>query len=120
MGKNLICNTGLNSLFTALALSNTKLKFIDLGYNLIDECVSRALHLLLTKNQTLKYLVLSDLHTTCKTTNEVMSLGRSFSANKALRMVDLKVVSQEFYEYLDSNVNHNRAAINKIEFRRDM
>ena len=48
-----------------------------------------------------------------------MSLGRSFSANKALRMVDLKEVPQEFYECLNSTVNHNRAAPNKIEFRRN-
>ena len=48
-----------------------------------------------------------------------MSLARSFAANKALRMVDLKDVSEEFYECLNSNVNRNRAVPNKIEFKRD-
>ena len=32
---NLICGTGLNSLFTALSITNRKLKFLDVSYNFI-------------------------------------------------------------------------------------
>ena len=47
---NLICNTGLNSLFTALAMSNDSLKFIDLAYNFMDISVLHALRLMLERN----------------------------------------------------------------------
>ena len=40
--------------------------------------------------------------------------------NKALRMVDLKEVPEEFYDCLNSTVNHDRADANKIEFKRDI
>ena len=59
---NLICNTGLNALFTALAMKNTTLKFIDLAYNFIDISVLHSLRLMLERNSTLKYLSLHDLH----------------------------------------------------------
>lgn len=50
LGWNLICNTGLNSLFTALAMSNTKLKFIDVAYNFMDISVMHSLRLMLERN----------------------------------------------------------------------
>ena len=59
---NLVCNLGLNSLFTALAMSNTKLKFIDIAYNFMDITVLHALRRMLEKNRTLKYLSINDLH----------------------------------------------------------
>ena len=59
---NLICNTGLNSIFTALAMSNTKLKFIDLAYNFMDISVLHTLRRFLERNSTLKYLSVNELH----------------------------------------------------------
>ena len=85
---NLICNTGLNSIFTALAMSNTKLKFIDLAYNFMDISVLHSLRRMLEKNRTLKYLSLNDLHRFNE--RAVESLAPSFAANSSLKMVDLK------------------------------
>lgn len=59
---NLVCNLGLNSVFTALAMSNSKLKFIDLAYNFMDITVLHSLRRMIEKNCTLKYLSLNDLH----------------------------------------------------------
>ena len=86
---NLICNTGLNSLFTSLAMStNTKLKFIDLAYNFMDINVLHSLRRMLERNTSLKYLSLNDLHRFNE--RAIESLAPSFSANQALKMVDLK------------------------------
>ena len=62
MAWNLICNTGLNSLFTALAMTNQKLKFLDISYNFIDINVMHNLRLMIERNCTLKYLSINDLH----------------------------------------------------------
>ena len=113
---NLICNTGLNSLFTALAMSNSKLKFIDLAYNFMDISVLHSLRRMLERNTTLKYLSLNDLHRFNE--RAVESLAPSFASNQALKMVDLKQVTREFYEYLTETVNGCRG-LNPIEFRRD-
>ena len=116
---NLICNTGLNSLFTALAMSNTKLKFIDLAYNFMDISVLHSLRRMLEKNRTLKYLSINDLHRFNE--RAIESLAPSFAANQSLKMVDLKQVTREFYEYLAEAVNGvgRRGAAGPIEFRRD-
>lgn len=117
---NLICNTGLNSLFTSLALSNTKLKFIDLAYNFMDISVLHALRRMLEKNTTLKYLSLNDLYRFNE--RAVESLAPSFAANKSLKMVDLKQVTREFYEYLTRAVNgpgRRSAGLDPIEFKHD-
>ena len=113
---NLICNTGLNSLFTALAMSNSKLKFIDLAYNFMDISVLHSLRRMLERNTTLKYLSLNDLHRFNE--RAVESLAPSFASNQALKMVDLKQVTREFYEYMTETVNGGRG-LNPIEFRRD-
>ena len=76
---NLICNTGLNSLFTALAMTNTKLKFIDLAYNFMDITVLHNLRRMLERNTTLKYLSLNDLHRFNE--RAVESLVPSFASN---------------------------------------
>lgn len=115
MAWNLICNTGLNSIFTALAMSNTKLKFIDVAYNFIDISVMHSLRLMIERNSTLKYLSLNDLHRF--NPRAVESLVHSFQSNKALKMVDLKQVTQEFFEYLVEAVNEGRHEA--IEFKRD-
>ena len=112
---NLICNTGLNSLLTCLAMSNTKLKFIDLAYNFMDITVLHALRLMLERNSTLKYLSVNDLHRFNE--RAVESLAPSFASNQTLKMVDLKQVTREFYEYLTETVNGSRKE--PIEFRRD-
>ena len=62
IGWNLICNTGLNSLFHALAVKNRRLKYLDIAYNFIDISVMHALRRMLEKNNTLKYLSLNDLY----------------------------------------------------------
>jgi len=85
---NLICNTGLNSLFTAIAMGNTKLKFVDLAYNFMDITVLHSLRRMLERNTTLKYLSLNDLHRFNE--RAVDSLVPSFAANQTLKMVDLK------------------------------
>ena len=110
---NLICNTGLNSIFTALAMGNTKVKFIDLAYNFIDITVLHNLRRMLERNTTLKYLSLNDLHRFNE--RAVDSLVPSFAVNQALKMVDLKQVTREFYESLVEGVNAARRQ--PIEFR---
>ena len=123
---NLICNTGLNSLLTCLAMSNTKLKFIDIAYNFMDISVMHALRLMLERNKflcltfvgrntTLKYLSVNDLHRF--NDRAIESLVPSFASNQALKMVDLKQVTREFYEYLTDTVNGCRK--DPIEFKRD-
>ena len=62
MAWNLICNTGLNSLFTALAMSNRTLKFLDVSYNFIDINVMHNLRLMIERTSSLKYLCINDLH----------------------------------------------------------
>lgn len=116
LGWNLICNTGLNALFTALAMSNTKLKFIDVAYNFMDITVMHSLRLMLERNSTLKYLSVNELHRF--NARAVESLVPSFQSNQALKMVDLKQVTQEFFEYLAGAVNSCRRE--PIEFRRDI
>jgi Ran GTPase-activating protein (RanGAP) involved in mRNA processing and transport len=112
---NLICNTGLNSLLTCLAMSNTKLKFIDIAYNFMDISVMHALRLMLERNTTLKYLSVNDLHRFNE--RAIESLAASFASNQALKMVVFKQVTREFYEYLTETVNGYRK--DPIEFRRD-
>ena len=48
--KYLNCNTGVNSIFTALAMVKTKVKFIDLKYNIIAITVMKNLRCLLDRN----------------------------------------------------------------------
>ena len=115
LSQNLICNTGLNSLFTALAMSNTKLKFIDLAYNFMDISVLHSLRRFLERNNTLKYLSINELHRFNQ--RAIESLAQSFAANQALKMVDLKQVTREFYEFVSESVNEVRPE--PIEFRRD-
>ena len=85
---NLICNTGLNSIFTAISMGNTKLKFLDVAYNFIDITVLHSLRRMLERNRTLKYLSLNDLHRFNE--RAIDSLLPSFAANTALKMVDVK------------------------------
>ena len=99
-------------------MSNTKLKFIDLAYNFMDISVLHALRRMLEKNTTLKYLSLNDLHRFNE--RAVESLAPSFAANQSLKMVDLKQVTREFYEYLTAAVNGvGRRGMEPIEFKRD-
>ena len=100
---NLICNTGLNSIFTSLSMSNTNLKFLDLAYNFIDITVLHALRRMLERNKTLKYLSLNDLHRFNE--RAIESLIPSFAVNTALKMVDVKQVTREFYDQLCDGVN---------------
>ena len=79
LSQNLICNTGLNSLFTALTMSNTKLKFIDLAYNFMDISVLHSLRRFLERNNTLKYLSINELHRFNQ--RAIESLAQSFAAN---------------------------------------
>lgn len=76
---NLVCNLGLNSVFTALAMSNSKLKFIDLAYNFMDITVLHALRRMIERNCTLKYLSLNDLHRL--NDRAIESLVPSFASN---------------------------------------
>ena len=62
MAWNLICNTGLNSLFAALAMTNQTLKFLDISYNFIDISVMHNLRLMIERSSSLKYLCINDLH----------------------------------------------------------
>ena len=100
---NLICNTGLNSIFTSLSMSNTNVKFLDLAYNFIDITVLHALRRMLERNKTLKYLSLNDLHRFNE--RAIESLIPSFAVNTALKMVDVKQVTREFYDQLCDGVN---------------
>jgi len=59
---NLISIPGLNSLFIALALTNRKLKFLDVSYNFIEIAVIHSLRQMIEKNKVLKYLSISDLY----------------------------------------------------------
>lgn len=59
---NLICNTGLNSVFTAMAMNNRRVKFLDVSYNFVDINVVHAFRLMLERNTSLKYLAISDLY----------------------------------------------------------
>ena len=115
MAWNLICNTGLNSLFTALAMTNQKLKFLDISYNFIDINIMHNLRLMIERNCTLKYLSINDLHRF--NLRAVNSLVSSLQVNQSLRMVDVKLTTREFYEHLVTEVNSVRDE--KIEFRRD-
>jgi len=76
---NLVCNLGLNSVFTALAMSNSKLKFLDLAYNFMDITVLHALRRMIERNCTLKYLSLNDLHRL--NDRAIESLVPSFASN---------------------------------------
>ena len=115
IGWNLICNTGLNSLFTALAMTNQKLKFLDISYNFIDISVMHSLRLMIERNSTLKYFSINDLHRF--NPRAVESLISSFQVNTALRMVDVQLTTLDFYEQLTNEVNAIRDE--RIEFRRD-
>ena len=59
---NLICGTGLNSLFTALSITNRRLKFLDVSYNFVDISVIHSLRCMIERNPVLKYLAISDLY----------------------------------------------------------
>lgn len=115
MGWNLVCNTGLNSLFTALAMTNQKLKFLDISYNFIDISVMHSLRLMIERNCSLKYFVINDLHRF--NPRAVESLISSLQLNQSLRMVDVKLTTLEFYDKLVNEVNSARDE--KIEFKRD-
>ena len=84
-------------------MSNTKLKFIDLAYNFMDITVLHALRRMLERNSTLKYLSLNDLHRFNE--RAIESLIPSIAANQSLKMIDLKQVTREFYEYITEGVN---------------
>lgn len=87
-------------------MTNTKLKFIDLAYNFMDITVLHSLRRMIEKNTTLKYLSLNDLHRFNE--RAVESLVPSFAANQSLKMVDLKQVTREFYEFISESVNERR------------
>jgi len=59
---NLICGTGLNSLFTALSITNRRLKFLDVSHNFVDISVIHSLRCMIERNPVLKYLAISDLY----------------------------------------------------------
>ena len=84
-------------------MSNTNLKFLDLAYNFIDITVLHALRRMLERNKTLKYLSLNDLHRFNE--RAIESLIPSFAVNTALKMVDVKQVTREFYDQLCDGVN---------------
>jgi Ran GTPase-activating protein (RanGAP) involved in mRNA processing and transport len=113
---NLICGTGLNSLFTALAMTNRKLKFLDIAYNFVDISVIHALRCMLERNPSLKYLAISDLYKF--NDRAVDAVCKSFQANEGLKMVDVKSVTEDFYLRLVDTVNISKRPF-QIEFRRD-
>ena len=115
MAWNLICSTGLNSLFTALAMSNRTLKFLDISYNFVDISVMHSLRLMIERTDSLKYLCVNDLHRF--NDRAASALISSLQANQSLRMLDVKLTTRDFYERLLSEVNSVRGE--KIEFRRD-
>ena len=85
----------------------------------MDISVLHSLRRMLEKNRALKYLSINDLHRFNE--RAVESLAPSFAANQSLKMVDLKQVTREFYEYLNEAVNSagRRGVAGPIEFRRD-
>jgi Ran GTPase-activating protein (RanGAP) involved in mRNA processing and transport len=62
MADNLITPVGLNSIFQALAITNKRLKYIDLSGNFVSIDILHALRCMLEKNATLIYLVISDIY----------------------------------------------------------
>lgn len=105
-GWNMVTNTGLNSLFTSLAMANPPLKFLDITYNTIDIAIMHSLRLMLERNTNLKYLCINDLHRFNETAQK--SLARSFAENWALKMVDFKMVTREFFDLICTTVNESR------------
>lgn len=113
---NLVCGTGLNSIFTGLAITNRKLKYLDVSYNFVDITVIHALRCMLERNPCLKYLAVSDLYKF--NSRAVEALIKSLQMNTALKMMDLKAVTQEFYSFLVESVNNSKRQ-DPIDFRRD-
>ena len=62
LADNLISSVGLNSILQALAISNQRLKYIDLSGNFVSIDILHALRCMIDKNSTLSYLVISDIY----------------------------------------------------------
>lgn len=45
-----------------MALTNRKLKFLDVSYNFVDITVIHSMRCMIERNATLKYLAISDLY----------------------------------------------------------
>jgi len=113
---NLVCGTGLNSLFTALALTNRKLKFLDVSYNFVDITVIHSLRCMIERNPALKYLAISDLYKFNE--RAVDTICKSLQVNQGLKMMDVKSVTEDFFLKVYSTANVGRRE-SHIEFRRD-
>lgn len=61
MAENLISSVGLNSVLQALAITNHRLKYIDMSGNFVSIDIMHSLRCMVEKNTTLNYLVISDL-----------------------------------------------------------
>lgn len=113
---NLVCGTGLNSIFTGLAITNRRLKFLDVSFNFVDITVIHSLRCMLERNLCLKYLAISDLYKF--NDRAVDALCKSLQMNTAIKMIDLKAVTEDFYWRVVDSVNSNKKS-DPIDFRHD-
>ena len=99
-----------------MAMNNRRVKFLDVSYNFVDINVVHAFRLMLERNTSLKYLTISDLYKF--NDRAVDSIIASLQQNTILKMLDLKSVTQYFFEKIEM-ANHLRKDSEKIQFRRD-
>ena len=91
LANNLISPVGLNSIYQALAITNKRLKYIDVSGNFVSIDTLHALRCMVEKNISLNYLVVSDIYKWHSTA--LSALAESFQFNKSLKEVNLKTSS---------------------------
>ena len=98
----MISHAGLSAIFMAVAMTNKTLKFLDVAYNFIDIGIVHQLRQLLTRNTTLKYFSISDLHRF--TASAIDGIVDSLLKNESLVMVDFRQTSRDFFEFVTGSV----------------
>ena len=88
MAWNMVSHNGLAAIFHSLAITNRVLRFIDFSYNFIEVSIVHAFRQMIERNNTIKYLCVSDLHKF--NSLAVESITSSLCQNSTLSMIDFR------------------------------
>lgn len=88
IAQNKISYQGLTQIFDTLAVSNKKLKYLDVSENIIEIGILHSFRNMLEKNNNLQYLIINKLYKF--NDHAIDTIADSLVLNKGLKLVDLK------------------------------
>ena len=107
---------GLNAIFDCLAVSNKKLKYLDVANNITEISILHSFRNMLEKNSTLNYLSISGLYKFNE--HAQASIADSLILNTGLKLVDFKKCTRLFFFAMNQGVNMYKGS-HKIVFLKE-